>query len=100
MVKLSLVELSHGTESGISALEDELVYDYWMWANRRERRFKNWSPMPKAGNMPTILRWYGARIKKSDACASCGGSVELDTGDALPKLHDGDTSDVNVDLNI
>lgn len=100
MVKLALVELSRGTDSGISALEDELVYDYWMWANRRERRFKNWSPMPKAGNMPTILRWYGARIKKFDGCAACGGSVALDTGDALPKFTNDDTSDVNVDLNI
>ena len=100
MVKLALVELSRGTDSGISALEDELVYAYWMWANRRERRFKNWSPMPKAGNMPTILRWYGARIKKFNGCAACGGSVELDTGNALPEWRDGDTSDVNVNLNI
>ena len=37
MVKLALVKLSRCSESGISSLEDELVYDYYMWANRRER---------------------------------------------------------------
>ena len=87
MVKLALVELSRGTDSGISALEDELVYDYWMWANRRERRFKNWSPMPNAGNMPTILRWYGARIKKNSGCAMCGEELMLDVGEQLPTLE-------------
>lgn len=100
MVKLALVELSRGTDSGISMLEEELVYDYWMWANRRERRFANWSPMPKAGNLPTILRWYGARILKNDGCASCGAREVLDIGESLPQfdsLSDGDV-DVNLDI--
>lgn len=100
MVKLALVELSRGTASGLSALEDELVYDYWMWANRRERRFANWSPLPKAGNMPTILRWYGARIKKSESCAACGTRILLDEGDALPRFDMTGDKDVNVNLNI
>lgn len=77
MVKLSLMELSRGQESGISCLEDELVYDYYMWANRRERRHANWAPMPNAGNLPTILRWYGAKIKKIDDCPICSKKEEI-----------------------
>ena len=100
MVKLALMELSRGTNSGISALEDELVYDYWMWANRRERRFANWAPMPKSGNKPTILRWYGARIKKNDSCAQCGREVALDEGDSVQHFDSGDTKDINVSLDI
>ena len=71
MVKLALVELSRGRESGISSLEDELVYDYYIWANRRERHFGSWKPLPSAGGMPAILRWYGARIEKDEHCPVC-----------------------------
>ncbi len=83
MVKLTLVELSRGKDSGISCLEKELVYDYYMWANRRERRHANWSPMPEAGNQPTILRWYGARINKSDNCPICSKNLQLETGEEI-----------------
>ena len=78
MVKLTLVELSRGIDSGISSLENELVYNYYMWANRRERRHANWAPMPSAGAMPTIMRWYGAHIKRDDACSLCCDNAELD----------------------
>lgn len=81
MVKLALVELSRGQQSGISCLEQEFVYDYYMWANRRERRHSNWAPMPSAGNMPTIMRWYGAHIQRNDSCPLCSNSVQLDAGD-------------------
>ena len=78
MVKLSLVELSRGRDSGISSLDGELVWDYYMWANRRERHYGNWKPMPLSGGMPTILRWYGARIEKEDGCPICGKTIILD----------------------
>lgn len=80
MEKIALVELSKGTGGGLAALENELVYDYWMWANRRERRFGNWAPFPEAGRLPTILRWYGARIAKDGNCPLCGesdGALEI-----------------------
>ena len=84
MVKIALMELSRGTQSGISCLEDELVYDYYMWANRRERRHKNWAPMPNAGNQPTIMRWYGARISKDENCCLCSNhDVKLDEGEGV-----------------
>ena len=72
MVKLALVELSKGSAAGLAALEEEFTYDYWMWANRRERRFQNWAPFNKAGHLPTVLRWYGVRIPKDGTCPVCG----------------------------
>jgi len=84
----------------LGALITGLVYDYWMWANRRERRFANWSPFPRAGNLPTILRWYGARIAKSDVCSACGGAARLDIGTSLPQFASDDMSDVAVNLDL
>lgn len=82
MVKLALVELSKGTKAGIAALEGELPFNYYLWANRRERRHRNWSPFPTAGNRPTILRWYGAIIEKNVVCSVCGKiHVTLDEGE-------------------
>lgn len=81
MIKITLMELSRGTNSGISCLEDELVYDYYMWANRRERRHHNWAPMPGAGSKPTIMRWYGAHIKRNENCSLCSNSAQMDLDD-------------------
>lgn len=100
MVKLSLVELSRGTESGLASLEEELVYDYYMWANRRERHYANWKPMPSAGGMPTILRWYGARIEKEEHCPICSGSVTFDGGEDIPTADSlrEQLKDIEIDL--
>ena len=97
MVKLTLMELSRGKESGISCLEDELVYDYYMWANRRERRHANWAPLPNAGNRPTILRWYGAKIKKVENCPLCSKHIALDEGDEDEMLLNQITGLDNID---
>lgn len=84
MVKIALMELSRGVPSGISCLEEELVYDYYMWANRRERRHCNWAPMPGAGAKPTIMRWYGAHIPRNENCALCScHETKLDEGEEL-----------------
>lgn len=96
MVKLALVELSRGTSSGISDLEEELTYDYWMWANRRERRFRNWAPFNKAGTLPTILRWYGARINKNVDCTVCGRTKTLELEEDLPRFDFHDMGDVDL----
>ena len=93
MVKLALVELSRGKQSGIASLEDELVYDYYMWANRRENKYSNWAPMPQSANMPTILRWYGAKIKKDEGCPVCSHAIVLDEGDDVFTMTD-------IDLNL
>lgn len=68
----------------ITSLEDELVYNYYLWANRRDHRFANWHVMPGAGPMPTIMRWYGANISRREDCVVCSeGEIQLDTGDDL-----------------
>ena len=96
MVKLSLVELSRGADTGISSLESELTYDFYMWANRRERHFSNWKPLPESGNLPTILRWYGVKVDKEANCPICSEGYVLDAGDDCE--FDFDMSDVNIDL--
>lgn len=78
MVKLALIELSRGLDSGLQQLEKELTFNYYMWANRRERRHKNWAAFGESGNMPTILRWYGAHISKKEHCAVCSSQIELE----------------------
>lgn len=83
MVKISLMELSRGAQSGIACLEQELVYDYYMWANRRERHYANWKPLPGAGAYPTIMRWYGAHIEKEDTCPICGDHMILEVGEDI-----------------
>ena len=104
MVKLALVELSRGAASGISSLEDELVYDYYMWANRRENKYLNWHAMPGAGPMPTILRWYGARIDRNDHCVACAGNSEvdisgLDQGGAFAEQLNDDYEGLSLDID-
>lgn len=81
MVKLALVELSRGRESGISSLEAELTYDCYLWANRRDRHYSNWKPFPAAGPMPSILRWYGVKVNKDEHCAICSNNIVLDDGE-------------------
>lgn len=83
IVKLALVELSRGKNSGIESLETELEYDYYIWANRRERRHAGWAPFNNAKNQPTILKWYGARIAKDNNCPSCSVNALLDLGEDL-----------------
>ena len=94
MVKLSLVELSRGTESGIACLEKELSSDYYIWANRRERHFANWKQFPGAGGMPTILRWYGAHIAKEEGCPICSDRMILDDDTSVISGLD----DIEVDI--
>jgi len=71
IVKLSLVELSKGLESGISSLEEDLVADYYLWANRREKKYKNWDKLEFRVGQLSILRWYGVRVPKDGSCLSC-----------------------------
>jgi len=94
MVKLALVELSRGKQSGIASLEQEMVYDYYMWANRRENKYANFAPLPQSANMPTILRWYGAKIQKNAGCPVCSNDFNLDEGDDVLAM-----TDIDLDLN-
>jgi molybdopterin/thiamine biosynthesis adenylyltransferase len=103
MEKLALIELSRGTSSPLASLDAELVHDYYMWANRRERHYGNWAPFPAAGAKPTILRWYGARIARNPGCAFCAkdsSKIDLDTGGEIEtRLADqGDVSGIVLDL--
>lgn len=72
MVKLALVELSRGTNSGLSSLEDDLISNFYIWANRREYVYEDWSKLEYNFNKPSVLRWYGARVSKDPDCLVCG----------------------------
>lgn len=73
VVKLAIQELSHGTECVIASLDNELDYDFYMWANRRELYFVNWAPFNHnpGRKKPTILQWYGVKFAKSCDCHEC-----------------------------
>ena len=95
MVKLALIELSRNEASGLAALGAELEYDYYLWANRRERHFENWLTF-NSGGQPSIMRWYGARIHKNELCPVCGNSIAL--GDGPDDMVKG-LENVNIDLD-
>lgn len=94
MVKLALVELSHGAPSGITSLEEEFAFPYYMWANRRERNYTNWASFANPGHMPTIMRWYGVELERDEHCALCGTASHLDVGDEFTKEFGEEASNV------
>ena len=53
IVKLSLVELSRGLNSGINSLEEDLLADYYIWANRRDDKYKTLPKMEFYANAGT-----------------------------------------------
>jgi len=71
IVKLTLVELSKGLNSGLLSLEEDLTADYYIWANRRENKYKNLPKMEYKANQLSILRWYGVRVNKDENCIIC-----------------------------
>jgi molybdopterin/thiamine biosynthesis adenylyltransferase len=72
IVKLALVELSRGRNSGISSLEEDLVADFYIWSNRREGIYKDWGKMEYGSRLPSVLRWYGAKWIRNPSCPVCG----------------------------
>jgi len=72
VVKLALLEIARGKESGIASLEEDLVADFYIWANRRERPYANWPKMEYGSRTPSILRWYGAKWERNALCTLCG----------------------------
>lgn len=73
VVKLAIQELSRGTECLITTANQELDYDFYMWANRRELHFANWAPFNNnpGRKKPTILQWYGVKFPKNCDCHEC-----------------------------
>ena len=71
IVKLTLVELSKGLNSGLASLEEDLIADYYFWVNRREKKYKDLPKMEFKANQLSILRWYGVRVNKDTNCLTC-----------------------------
>lgn len=72
IVKLALVELSKNAVSGIGSLEEDLIADFYIWANRREQTYSSWPKMEYGSRTPSILRWYGAKWERNLSCPVCG----------------------------
>ena len=100
MVKLALVELSRGSQSGISSLEEEFAFPYYIWANRRERNYTNWASFANPGKMPTIMRWYGVELERDVHCALCGDATHLDKGEQFLSEFGQSAADVSVSEDI
>lgn len=98
MVKLGLVELSRGTESGINSLEEELSQNYFMWANRRERQYERWGSFNNSNRMPTIMKWYGVNIARNPDCNLCGeAKLTVETAETeLLNERMGDLANLNI----
>lgn len=99
MVKLALVELSRGAESGIKSLEEEFTAPYYMWVNRRERKYGNWGCFSNPGHMPTIMRWYGVDVDRDEGCSLCGSHIRLDTGETFIEEFGDIASEVKTDTS-
>ena len=98
MVKLALMELSRGTDSGINSLEEELKQNYFMWANRRERQYQMWGSFTNKDRLPTIMKWYGVDIAKEDDCSLCGKARLLTDTAETEALNErmGDFANLNI----
>jgi molybdopterin/thiamine biosynthesis adenylyltransferase len=84
IVKLALLELSRGKPSGITSLEEDLIADFYIWANRREKTYANWPKMEYGSKTPAILRWYGAKWERNPNCPVCGEqNIESLDGDNI-----------------
>ena len=81
MVKLALQELSRDKDSGIKSLEEDLIADFYIWANRRENSYESWPKMEYSSRTPSILRWYGAKWERNLSCEVCGNSSEVNSDD-------------------
>jgi molybdopterin/thiamine biosynthesis adenylyltransferase len=81
IVKLALVELSRGKDSGIKSLEEDLIADFYIWANRRDNTYESWPKMEYGSKTPSVLRWYGAKWERNLSCAVCGERQDTINGD-------------------
>lgn len=75
VTKLAIMELSKDTDCVIASIKNDLTYDFYMWANRRESYFANWAAFNNnpGRKQPTILQWYGVKFEKNCHCMECVG---------------------------
>lgn len=79
IIKLALVELSRGKDTGIKSLEEDLIADFYIWANRRDLTYESWPKMEYGSKTPSILRWYGAKWERNLSCEVCGRQSNTNT---------------------
>lgn len=72
IVKLCILELLKGTNHSMMSLYEDFSCPLYIWGNRREYAFKNYTPLSNSIDNLTIMRWYGVEIDRIDNCAICG----------------------------
>jgi molybdopterin/thiamine biosynthesis adenylyltransferase len=78
VARLVLVELVRGTDSSLVSLDDDLAGDLYLWANRREGQFADFSPMGFGVAAMAIMRWYAVRAARNPLCPTCNEAAFLD----------------------
>jgi molybdopterin-synthase adenylyltransferase len=70
VVKLALVELAP-REKVWECLREDLEAPFYIWANRRDEIYADWQPLKYYYNRSGIMRWYGVRVPRDEACLTC-----------------------------
>jgi hypothetical protein len=72
IVKLALQVLIRGSGSELEKLDEDLVADFYFWANRRQEHYADWPPLRFRCDGQTILRCYGVKVARIPNCPVCG----------------------------
>ena len=92
MVKLALVELSRGLDTGIVTLEEDFKGEFYMCVNRRGEQYPIYTPLCDGDNMPKILRWYPIPVTRDAKCPECNIEALLqDSTDETEAVQTGGT---------
>jgi molybdopterin-synthase adenylyltransferase len=72
MARIVIANLCIGQSRALSVVAGELDAPKYFWASRREPPFASWPEMGKTYETLAILRWYGASVRNSEECTTCG----------------------------
>ncbi len=74
MAKIALLELLRDRVTTLDSLYEDLIADWYLWINRRERGtdYEHLKPLGYEIGEMSILRWYGVLLKRNPGCSVCG----------------------------
>ena len=74
VVKLLIQELLRGKQTSFDSLNEDLVANWYIWLNRREKEtsYESLNPLEYNVDGMSILRWYGIDLRRHENCPVCG----------------------------